>query len=59
MDVKKLEKIEGIWVGTEKHVTKKKGKQFANKNILKLENDKFNKELDFDMFTVRRLEKGM
>ena len=59
MDVKTLEKIEGIWVGTEMHVTKKKGKQFAHKTILKLDNVKFNQGLDFDMFTVRRLEKGM
>ncbi|MBW2217254.1 MAG: outer membrane lipoprotein-sorting protein [Deltaproteobacteria bacterium] len=59
MDVKILELIEGIWVGTERHVTKKKGKQFVHKTILKIDDVKFNQNLDYDMFTTRRLEKGL
>jgi hypothetical protein len=59
MDVKKLELIDNIWVATEMHVTKKKGKNFAHKTILKLNNVKFNQDLDYDMFTVRRMEKGL
>ena len=59
MDVKKLEQIDGIWVATEMHVTKKKGKKFAHKTILKFSNVKFNQDLDYDMFTVRRMEKGL
>ncbi len=59
MDVKTLEQIEGIWVGTEMHVTKKKGKQFVHKTILKMDNVKFNQDLDYDTFTIRRLEKGL
>ena len=58
MDVKKLERIGGIWVATEMHVTKKKSKKFVHKTILKLNNVKFNQDLDYDMFTVRRMEKG-
>ena len=58
MDVKTLQEIDGIWVATETHVTKKKGKKFAHKTILKLNNVKFNQNLKFDLFTVRRMEKG-
>lgn len=61
MEVKKLEKIEGIWIGTELHVTRKKGKdnEFVHKTILKLSNVKFNQNLNDDLFTTRRLEKGL
>ena len=59
MDVKKLERIDGIWVAAEMHVTKKKSKKLVHKTILKLNNVKFNQDLDYDMFTVRRMEKGL
>jgi hypothetical protein len=59
MDVKKLERIDGIWIATEMHVTKRKGKKFAHKTILKRDNVKFNQNLGEDMFTVRRMEKGL
>jgi len=59
MDVKKLDLIDGIWVATEMHITKKKGKHTAHKTILKLGNVKFNQGLEFDMFSARRMEKGL
>ena len=59
MDVKKLEQIDGIWIATEMHVTKKRGKKFVHKTILKFNNVKFNQDLDYGMFTVRRMEKGL
>jgi len=59
VDVKKLELIDGVWVATEMHVTKKKNKQLVHKTILKLENVKFNQNLDYELFTVRRMEKGL
>jgi len=59
VDVKKLDLIDGIWVATEMHIIKKKGKKMAHKTILKLSNVKFNQELSYDLFTVRRLEKGL
>jgi hypothetical protein len=58
-DVKSLQQIDGIWVATEIHVTKKKGKKFAHKTILKLDNVKFNQKLGDALFTVRRMEKGL
>ena len=59
MDVKDLQRIDGIWVATEIHVTKKKGKKMAHKTILRLNNVKFNQKLDYALFTVRRIEKGL
>ena len=59
LDVKKLEKIDGIWVSTEMHVTTKTGKKTLHKTVLKQNNIRFNQdEVHADLFTVRRLEKG-
>ena len=59
VDVKQLDLIDGIWVATEMHVTKKKGKHLAHKTILTWRNVKFNQDLKEDLFTVRRMEKGL
>jgi hypothetical protein len=59
MSVKKLDQIDGIWVATEIHVAKKKGKQTVHKTNLKFDNVKFNQDLDEEMFSVRRMEKGL
>lgn len=59
MDVRKLKKVDGIWVGTELHMTKKKGKDVVHKTVLKLTDIRMNPELDKDLFTLRRLEKGV
>ena len=40
-------------------VTTKKGKKTVHKTILDWNNVKFNQDLDFDLFTVRRMEKGL
>jgi len=58
-DVKKLEQIEGIWTGTEVHMTTKKGKQTVHKTVLTFDNVKYNQDtVNEDLFTIRRLEKG-
>jgi hypothetical protein len=59
MDVKKLEKIDGIWVPTEMHMTTKKGKTTLHKTILTATDVRFNQALDEQHFTTRQLEKGM
>ena len=59
LDVKGLEKIDGIWVATETHVAKKKGKKTMHQTIMKISDIKFNQDIDDDLFTIRRLEKGM
>ncbi len=59
LDVKQLDHIDGIWIGTEIHMTKKKGKETTHKTELKLSDVKFNQDLSFELFTIRRLEKGL
>jgi hypothetical protein len=59
VDMRKLEQIDGIWIATDTLVTKKKGKVTVHRTILTLENVRFNQDLDFDLFTLRRMEKGL
>jgi len=57
-DVKALEQIDGIWVPTEMHMATRKGKETLHKTVLRSSNVRFNQDLDEDLFTLRRLEKG-
>jgi hypothetical protein len=59
VDVKKMEVIDGIWVVTEMHVTRKKGKQTKHKTILRFEGIRFDQGFDEDLFTIRQMEKGL
>ena len=59
LDVKKLELIDGIWIGTEIHMKTNKGKQTIHRSVFKWHNIKFNQDLDEDLFTIRQLEKGL
>ena len=59
LDMRKVEQIDGIWVATDTLVTRKRGKAIVHKTILTLENVKFNQDLDEEMFTIRRMEKGL
>ena len=58
MEVKKLERINNIWVATETHMTTKRSKQTLHKTILKLHAVKFNQKISESLFTVRQLKKG-
>ena len=58
-DVKKLERIDGIWIPTEMHMTTKKGKTTLHKTIIKAHDVRFNQDIDDDTFTVRKLERGL
>ena len=59
MNVEKLELIDGIWVPTEITMTTRKGKKILHKTRLEVSNVKFNQPLEEDMFSIRRLEKGI
>ncbi len=59
MVVKKLEKIDDIWVATEMQVARKKGQQTLHQTILKFKNVKFDQDLDEQLFSVRRMKKGL
>jgi hypothetical protein len=58
-DMKGLKLIDNIWTPTEIHMTTKKGKKVLHKTILKFSNIKYNQDLDSNLFTLRRLEKGL
>jgi hypothetical protein len=59
VDLRELEQLDGIWVATDTLVTKKRGKETVHQTILTLENVRFNQNLDTDLFTIRRMEKGL
>jgi len=59
MEIRKLEQIDGIWVGTETVMTTKKDKAVEHQTILKSRNIQFNQPLDNELFTTRRLEQGL
>lgn len=59
MDVKKVEQIDGIWVASEMTMTTKKDKETLHQTLFKLTNIQFNQPQPADMFSTRRLEKGL
>lgn len=59
LDVEKLEKIDGIWTILAMSMTTKQGKVTLHKTNLYFDNVKYNQNLTEDMFSVRRLEKGL
>lgn len=58
LDVKRLEQIDGIWIGTEVHMTTKKGGVTRHRTVIKNRNVRFGQPLDEALFTTRRLERG-
>ena len=58
LDTKRLEKIDGIWMGTELDMKTTKGGETLHRTVMKFSDVKFNQNLDEDLFSVRRLEKG-
>lgn len=59
MDSKKIEKIDNIWVATEVVMKTTKNKKTLHKTILFKRDIKFNQSISEDMFTQRRLKKGL
>ena len=58
LDMKRLEQIDGIWMGTELDMKTTKGGATLHRTVMKFSGVKFNQPLDDGLFTVRRLEKG-
>ncbi len=58
-DVKTLENINGIWVSTERHIFRRRGKNTLHKTILRLHDVKFNQPMTYDLFTIRKMESGL
>ena len=58
-DVPGLEKIDGIWTVTRMTMTTKKGKSTQHHTGLEFRDTRYNQDLPAEMFSVRRLEKGL
>lgn len=59
MEVKKLDRIDGIWVALETWMKTTRNKRTLHRTILTMDNIKYNQDLDEDFFSVRQLEKGL
>ncbi len=59
LEVKKLDRIDGVWVATETHMTTKQGKATLHKTVLVAKNVRFGEDQGDDHFTTRQLEKGL
>lgn len=59
LDVTGLELIEGVWTTTAMSMTTKKNKVTEHKTNLTFANVRYNQDLDDNLFTLRRLEKGL
>ncbi len=59
LDVKRLEQIDGIWTPLETTMTTKQGKKVDHKTVIRYSDVRYGADLDQQMFTVRRLEKGV
>ncbi len=59
MEVKEIDKIDGIWVAVETWMKTTRNKQTLHRTILKMDNVKFNQEMGESFFSVRQLETGI
>lgn len=59
LDVKKLTLIDNIWVASEIEMKTTENKITLHKTILKLDNIKFNQDINEDSFSIRSIEKGL
>ncbi|CAA6804568.1 MAG: Outer membrane lipoprotein-sorting protein [uncultured Sulfurovum sp.] len=59
LDVKKIREENGIWLVDEMTMTTKKGKRTLHKTVLTFSNVRLNGSIDDNVFTTRRIEKGL
>lgn len=59
MEVKELEKVDGVWTPTHMVMTTKKGKQTEHASVLRWENIQYDQSLEDELFTQRRLRQGL
>ena len=58
-DVPGLKQIDGVWTVTHMTMTTKKGKRTLHRTELRFSDVRYNQPLEDEMFSVRRLEKGL
>lgn len=58
MEVKELERIDGIWTPVHMVMTTRKGQQTEHASVLRWENIQYDQPLEDELFTQRRLRQG-
>ncbi len=59
LDVKKVARKDGIWVGTEIEMRTVRAKKTEHTTVLRLRDVKYGQKLDDSLFTIRKLEQGL
>ena len=59
LDLTQIHEENGIWLIDEMTMTTKKGKRTLHKTVLSFSNVKLNQNIDDNVFTTRRIEKGL
>lgn len=59
MEVKEIDRIDGIWVAVETWMKTTRNKRTLHRTVLKMDNVRFNQDLDESFFSVRQLETGI
>jgi len=59
LDVRKLEKINGIWVPTKTTMTTKQGKKTIHKTLISQSNIEINVDTPEGIFSIRAIERGL
>jgi hypothetical protein len=59
MDFNKIELVENVWVAHEILVSKQLGNSVKHKTDIEISDIKFNQNLSDDLFTLRRIKKGL
>ncbi len=59
LDTPKIEQIDGIWTATHLTMTTKRDKTTQHHTELRFNNVRFGQDLEQDLFSVRRMEKGL
>lgn len=59
MDFDDMTVLDGIWIARRIHVVKRLGKETVHQTWMMISNIRFNQELGDDLFTLRRLTKGL
>ncbi len=58
LDIKALERIDGIWTATELDMRTVRNKETLHRTVMRFEDVRYGQDLDEGLFSLRRLEKG-
>ena len=58
LDIKTLERIDGIWTATELDMRTVRNKETLHRTVMRFEDVRYDQDLDEGLFSLRRLERG-